>query len=163
MRPAAPSALALLAVCSLLSACDDADSTVTTSPTAFKNQLDVVSIIPDQARADRSLLRCPTASPVTMPFILNVTAGTSPVTLMEVRVQPTNPFGRTEPPTIFDSSSLTRQFGNVTVDSFDVRQFAFVQDVRCDMRGSLLGVSVTTRDGSGRSRMSALQLPVNYP
>ena len=102
----------------------------------------------------------PGVSPFPVPFVLNVTAGTRPLTLAEVRIQPTNPFGRTSPPTIFDSSSLTRQFGSLTVASFGVRQFPFTHPFTCDMRGTSLIVSVTMRDGTGMNRVSSSQVPV---
>jgi hypothetical protein len=109
---------------------------------------------------DGILAHCPGVSPFPVPFVLNVTAGTRPLTLAEVRIQPTNPFGRTSPPTIFDSSSLTRQFGSLTVASFGVRQFPFTHPFTCDMRGTSLIVSVTMRDGTGMNRVSSSQVPV---
>jgi len=154
-----PSAIAVLVVCCALSAaCDDAEEAVITSPSAFRNQLDSVTIVP--TAAGPVPLLCPSISPFSFPFILNITAGTRPLVLSEVRIQPTNPFGRTVPPTIFDSSSLTRQFGNVTVASFDVRQFSFTHPFTCDMRGSMLGVSVRMTDGAGMNRVSSVQVPV---
>ena len=160
MRSGLPSAIAISILCCVASACEDADETVVTSPTAFSNQLDLVRIAPSPLGRDGILAHCPSVSPFPVPFVLNVTAGTRPLTLAEVRIQPTNPFGRTSPPTIFDSSSLTRQFGNVTVGSFDVRQFPFTHPFTCDMRGSMLGVSVTMRDGSGMNRVSTMQVPI---
>jgi hypothetical protein len=160
MRKRIPPSITILVLCCVLSAaCDDNDETVT-SPTAFKNELDLVRIVPTPLGRDGILAHCPAVTPFTVPFILNITAGTRPLTLAEVRIQPTNPFGRTSPPTIFDSSSLTRQFGNVTVASFDVRQFPFTHPFTCDMRGSMLGVSVTMSDGTGMNRMSTVQVPV---
>jgi hypothetical protein len=149
-------------LCCTAPACDDADDTVATSPTApaFTNELDLVRIAPSPLGRDGILAHCPSVSPFAVPFVLNVTAGTRPLTLAEVRIQPTNPFGRTSPPTIFDSSSLTRQFGNVTVASFNVRQFPFTHPFTCDMRGSMLGVSVMMTDGAGMNRVSNVQVPV---
>jgi hypothetical protein len=144
----------------LSAACDDAENTAVTSPSAFKNELDIVSVVPSLGH-DGSLAHCPSLAPFSFPFILNVTAGTRPLTLAEVRIQPTNPFGRTEPPTIFDSSSLTRRFGSVTVASFAVRQFPFTHNFSCSTRGGMLDVSVTTTDGTGRNRVSTQQVPVN--
>ena len=163
MRTALPSAIAISILCCAAPACDDADETVATSPTApaaFTNELDLVRIAPSPLGRDNILAHCPSLSPFTVPFVLNVTAGTRPLTLAEVRIQPTNPFGRTSPPTIFDSSSLTRQFGNLTVASFGVRQFPFTHPFTCDMRGSMIGVSVTMTDGTGSNRMSTAQVPV---
>ncbi len=160
MRAGLPSAIAISILCCSVPACEDADETVVTTPTAFSNQLDLVRIAPSPLGRDGILAHCPSVSPFPVPFVLNVTAGTRPLTLAEVRIQPTNPFGRTSPPTIFDSSSLTRQFGNVTVSSFDVREFPFTHPFTCDMRGSMLDVSVTMRDGSGMNRMSSVQVPI---
>jgi hypothetical protein len=148
--------IAILLTCCILPACDDADLPPT-SPTAFKNELDVVRIAPASFPLAS---HCPSVAPFSVPFILNVTAGTAPLILSEVRIQPTNPFGRTSPPTIFDSASLTRQFGSVTVERFAVRQFPFAHPFFCDMTGSTLGVSVTTTDRSGMGRVSTLQVPV---
>jgi len=160
MRPGLPSAIAISILCCAAPACDDADDTVVTSPTAFKNELDLVRIAPSPLGRDDILAHCPSLSPFAVPFVLNVTAGTRPLTLAEVRIQPTNPFGRTSPPTIFDSSSLTRQFGNLTVASFGVRQFPFTHSFTCDMSGTSLSVSVTMRDGTGMDRVSSSQVPV---
>ena len=156
MRPRIPSAIALSILCCLVSACDDADVAVATSPSAFRNELNIVGVVPSTV----GQVRCPSVSPFSFPFILNVTAGTRPLTLAEVRIQPTNPFGRTSPPTVFDSSSLTRQFGSVTVGSFGVRQFPFTHNLTCDMSGSVLDVAVTTTDGSGMNRVSTMQVPI---
>jgi hypothetical protein len=155
MRRAVPS-IAILFTCCVLSACDDADLPPT-SPTAFKNELDFVRVVPASFPLASN---CPSVAPFSVPFILNVTAGTSPLILSEVRIQPTNPFGRTSPPTIFDAASLTRQFGSVTVERFALRQFAFEHPFVCTMTGSMLGVSVTTTDSSGMGRVSTLQVPV---
>lgn len=161
MKPAIPFGFAILLACGMLSAaCDDADNAAATSPTAFTNGLDIVGIVPSPLGRDDAFARCPSVSPFPVPFVLNITAGTSPLTLAEVRIQPTNPFGRTSPPTIFDSASLTRRFGDVTVTSFGVRQFPFTHDFTCDMRGGMLGVLVTTRDRAGAGRTSRLQVPV---
>jgi hypothetical protein len=158
MRPGIPSVISIVVVCFVLSGCDDAEDAVAPSPSAFTNTLDLVRIIPSPLTGFPS--HCPSLSPFSVPFILNVTAGTSPLLLSEVRIQPTNPFGRTSPPTIFDSSSLTRRFGSVMIDSFGVRQFPFTHDFSCDMRGSMLDVSVRTTDGVGMNRVSTVQVPV---
>jgi len=160
MRSGIPSAIAISILCCAMPACEDADEAVVTSPTALSNQLDFVGVAPSPLGRDGILAHCPSVSPFPVPFVLNVTAGTRPLTLAEVRIQPTNPFGRTSPPTIFDSSSLTRQFGNVTVGSFAVRQFPFTHSFTCDMRGSTLGVLVTMTDGSGMNRVSTMQVQV---
>ena len=160
MRPGLPSVIAISLLCCAASACEDTDETVVPSPTAFTNQLDLVGVTPSPLGRDGILAHCPGVSPFPVPFVLNVTAGTRPLTLAEVRIQPTNPFGRTSPPTIFDSSSLTRQFGSLTVASFGVRQFPFTHPFTCDMRGTSLIVSVTMRDGTGMNRVSSSQVPV---
>jgi hypothetical protein len=109
----------------------------------------------------QGLKGCPSLSPLPVPFVLNVTAGTQPLVLAEVRIQPTNPFGRTSPPTIFDSSSLTRRFGSATVERFGTRQFHFTHDFWCNVTGDIgLIVRATTRDGSGLERVSQMQVPV---
>jgi hypothetical protein len=160
MRPGLPPVIAISILCCAASACEDSDKTVAPSPTAFTNQLDLVGVAPSPLGRDGILAHCPGVSPFPVPFVLNVTAGTRPLTLAEVRIQPTNPFGRTSPPTIFDSSSLTRQFGSLTVASFGVRQFPFTHPFTCDMRGTSLIVSVTMRDGTGMNRVSSSQVPV---
>ena len=160
MRPGLPSVIAISLLCCAAPACEDADENVVPSPTAFTNQLDLVGVAPSPLGRDGILAHCPGVSPFPVPFVLNVTAGTRPLTLAEVRIQPTNPFGRTSPPTIFDSSSLTRQFGNLTVASFGVRQFPFTHPFTCDMRGTSLSVSVTMTDGTGVNRVSSSQVPV---
>jgi hypothetical protein len=148
-------ALAILIAGIVVAGCDS-DDTVATEPTAFKNELDMV-IVPSVL----GLSGCPSATPLTVPFVLNVTAGTQPLILSEVRIQPTNPFGRTSPPTVFDSASLTRRFGSATIDRFGVRQFHFTHDFWCAVGGDLgLGVWVTTTDGSGLQRVSRMQVPV---
>ena len=164
MRPGLPSAIVIVAVCCVFSACDDSDVAPPTSPTsrpAFVNRLDSVAIVPSAFGRDGVPPVCPSLSRFSVPFILNVTAGTRPLTLSEVRLQPTNPFGRTSPPTVFDASSLTRRFGSVTVPSFVARQFSFTHDLTCDMRGSMLEVSVTMTDGTGMNRVSTMQVPVH--
>ena len=162
MRKRIPPAITILVLtCVLSAACDDAENSVVTSPSAFKNELDIVSVVPAALGHDGSLAHCPSLAPFSFPFILNITAGTRPLTLAEVRIQPTNPFGRTEPPTIFDSSSLTRRFGSATVDSFAVRQFPFAHNLSCAARGTMLAVSVTTRYGRGMNRVSTHEVAVN--
>ena len=87
--------------------------------------------------------------------------GTQPLLLSEVRIQPTNPSGRTSPTTIFDSSSLTRRFGSAAIERFGTRQFPFTHDFWCDVSGDLgLIVWATTTDGSGRERVSQMRVPV---
>ena len=147
MKLSVASAVAIVVMCCIHSACDDADVAVPEDrPSAFGR--------------DGIPLHCPSVSRFSVPFILNITAGTSPLTLSEVRFQPTNPFGRTSPPTIFDSASLTRRFGSVTIASFAVGQFPFTRDFSCDMTGSMLDVSVTTTDGAGMNRVSTVPVPV---
>jgi hypothetical protein len=158
MKLSVASVVAVAVMCCMHSACDDAEDAVTPAPSAFTNRVDLVRIIPSTLTGFPS--HCPSLSPFSVPFILNVTAGTSPLTLSEVRFQPTNPFGRTSPPTIFDAASLTRRFSSVTVASFAVRQFPFAHDFSCDMKGSSLDVSVRTTDGAGMNRVSTVQVPV---
>ena len=97
--------------------------------------------------------------PVSVPVTLNVTAGHFPVTLAEVRFQLLDPFRSTAPPTIFDSASLTRQFGSISIESFAVRQFPFTFPLGC-LRGSVLQTSVRTTDNGGVSRLQTMEMPV---
>jgi hypothetical protein len=155
MKRRIASAITILIIGLVVSGCDD-DATVATEPSAFTNELDMV-IVPSVL----GLKGCPSLSPLPVPFVLNVTAGTQPLVLAEVRIQPTNPFGRTSPPTIFDSSSLTRRFGSATVERFGTRQFHFTHDFWCNVTGDIgLIVRATTRDGSGLERVSQMQVPV---
>jgi hypothetical protein len=155
MRTGIASAITILIIGMGVSGCDSDDATVSTEPSAFSNQLDMV-IVPSVL--DRH--GCRSLSPFPVPFVLNVTAGTRPLILSEVRIQPTNPFGRTEPPTIFDSSSLTRRFGSATVERFGTRQFHFTHDFWCNVGGDLGLVWVTTTDGAGIERVSRMSVPV---
>ena len=155
MKRGIASAITILIIGVLVSGCGD-DATVATEPSSFRNELDMV-IVPSVL----GLKGCPSLSPLPVPFVLNVTAGTRPLVLAEVRIQPTNPFGRTSPPTIFDSSGLTRRFGSATVEQFGTRQFHFTHDFWCDVTGDMgLIVRATTRDGSGLERVSQMQVPV---
>jgi hypothetical protein len=156
MRKRIASAITILAIGVVASGCESDDATVATEPTAFRNELAMV-IVPSVLGRDG----CPSASPLPGPFVLNVTAGTQPLILTEVRIQPTNPFGRTSPPTIFDSQGLTRRFGSATVERFGSRQFHFTHDLSCDVRDDLrLDVWVTSTDDSGLQRVSRMQVPV---
>jgi hypothetical protein len=156
MRSRIASAITILAIGVVASGCESDDATVATEPTAFRNEL-VMVIVPSVLGRDG----CPSASPLPTPLVLNVTAGTQPLVLTEVRIQPTNPFGRTSPPTIFDSQGLTRRFGSATVERFGSRQFHFTHDLSCDMRGDLgLDVWVTSTDGAGLQRVSRMRVPV---
>ena len=149
-------AIAIVAACLGTIACDDA--TVPTEPSSFKNELDFTPLV--LPRLAWSIPhRCSTAMPVSAPVTLNVTAGHFPVTLAEVRLQLLDPFRSTAPPTIFDSASLTRQFGSITIESFAVRQFPFTFPLGC-FRGSVLQTSVRTTDKGGVSRLQTLEMPV---
>jgi len=133
-------------------ACDDA--TMPTEPSSFKNELDFTPLV--LPRLTWSIPHpCSTVTPVT----LNVTAGHFPVTLAEVRFQLLDPFRSTAPPTIFDSASLTRQFGSVSIESFAIRQFLFTFPLGC-LRGSVLQTSVRTTDSGGTSRLQTMEMPV---
>jgi hypothetical protein len=147
------SAITILIIGMLGSGCDSDDTLVATEPSAFKNELDI-ALVPSVLGRDF----CHSLSPLPVPFVLNVTAGTQPLLLSEVRIQPTNPFGRTSPPTIFDSSSLTRRFGSATIERFGARQFHFTHDFWCSVGGDLGLVWVTTTDGTGRHRVSQMPL-----
>jgi hypothetical protein len=156
MRRRIALAITILAIGVVACGCESDDATVASEPTAFRNEL-VMVIVPSVLGRDG----CPSASPLPRPLVLNVTAGTEPLVLTEVRIQPTNPFGRTSPPTIFDSQGLTRRFGSATVERFGSRQFQFTHDLSCDVGGDLgLDVWVSSTDGSGLQRVSRMQVPV---
>jgi len=149
-------AIAIVAACLGTIACDDA--TVPTEPSSFKNELDFTPLV--LPRLTWSIPHpCSTVMPVSAPVTLNVTAGHFPVTLAEVRFQLLDPFRSTAPPTIFDSASLTRQFGSITIESFAVRQFPFTFPLGC-LRGSVLQTSVRTTDNGGVSRLQTMEMPV---
>jgi hypothetical protein len=157
MRTGIVSAISILAVGVLVCGCDSDDATVPTEPSGFRNELSMVIVPPVLGRTG-----CPSGSPLPVSFVLNVTAGTQPLLLTEVRIHPTNPFGRTSPPTIFDSSSLTRRFGSATVERFGTRQFHFTQDFWCDVGGDVgMTVWVTASDSNGLERVSQMRVPVH--
>jgi hypothetical protein len=97
--------------------------------------------------------------PELRPVTLNVTGGTFPIALTEVRFQSLDPFRSTAPPTIFDTASLTRQFGSIDIQSFAIRRFPFTFPIGC-VRGAVLQTSVTTTDNGGVSRIQTMQMPV---
>ena len=149
-------AIAIVAACLGTIACDDA--TVPTEPSSFKNELDFTPLV--LPRLTWSIPHpCSTVMPVSAPVTLNVTAGHFPVTLAEVRFQLLDPFRSIAPPTIFDSASLTRQFGSISIESFAVRQFPFTFPLGC-LKGSVLQTSVRTTDSGGASRLQTMEMPV---
>jgi hypothetical protein len=126
------------------------------------NRLDFVGLDSD-VLTRQSILQpnCPTVPPFSVPFIVNVRAGALPVTLTEVRVQASDAFRIQAPPTIFDSSSLTRNFGSATIDSFAARAFPFTFGFGCGLQGIVvLNLAVTTVDSSGASRVTPLAVSV---
>jgi hypothetical protein len=160
MRRSITSAIACLLMCCAVSACDDATiAGVTTGPSTFANRLEFVGIEPAVVVVG-SLHTCPSVTPLSVPFTVNVTAAASPIVLSEVRVHTIDPFRRTSPPTIFDSSSLTRRFGSVTVAGFTTRGFGFTHPLGCAVDGTFLHVSVKTTDRGGVGHMSDMQVPV---
>jgi hypothetical protein len=157
MRRGIVSAISIVAIGVLVGSCDSDGATVPTEPSGFRNEL-TMAIVPSVL----GRTGCPSRSPLPVSFVLNVTAGTQPLLLSEVRIQPTNPFGRTSPPTVFDSSSLTRRFGSTTVGRFGTRQFHFTQDFWCDVGGDLgMTVWVTATDSNGLERVSQMRVPVH--
>jgi hypothetical protein len=145
----------VLAIASLTTGCDDADSPA--GPSSFQNELDFVPL---------ALPRLTWSSPhpcssVVTPLILNVTAGTAPITLSEVLFRSMDLLRSTAPPTIFDAASLTRQFGSTTVEGFGVRQFPFTYPFGCVVGGTVLHTSVTTIDSGSVSRVQTMQVPVH--
>ena len=149
-------AITIVAACLTTVACDDA--TVPTEPTSFKNELAFTPLVLPQLTWSIPH-PCSTVNPLSVPVMLNVTAGRAPLTLSEVRFQLLDPFRSTAPPTIFDTSSLTRQFGGISIDSFAVRQFPFTFPLDC-FRGAVLRMSVTTTDNGGVSRLQTMEMPV---
>jgi hypothetical protein len=147
-------AIVLVAACFATVACDDA--TVPTEPTAFRNELNFTPL--GLPQLTWSIAHpCSVLAPV--PVTLNVAAGPFPVTLAEVRFQSLDPFRSTAPPTIFDTASLTRQFGSITIQSFAVRQFPFTFPFSC-LQGTVLHTSVMTTDNGGVSRVQTMQVTV---
>ena len=145
-------AIAIVVACLGTMACDDA--TVPTGPSSFKNELVFTPLV--LPRLTWSIPHpCSTIVGVSAPVTLNVAAGHVAVTLAEVRFQLLDPFRSTAPPTIFDSASLTRQFGSVTIDSFAVRQFPFTFPLGC-FRGSVLQTSVRTTDNTNVTKETLL-------
>jgi hypothetical protein len=143
-----------VAACCCLAACDDA--TVPTEPSSFKNELNFTPLGSPQLTWS---MPHPCVVPLPGPLMLNVAAGPFPLTLSEVRFQTLDPFRSTAPPTIFDSASLTRQFGSITIERFAVRQFPFTHPFGC-LQGTVLQTSVTTTDNGGVSRVQTMEVPV---
>ena len=145
-----------VATCCALAGCDD--TTVPTEPSSFKNELNFTPLGLPQLTWS---IPQPCSSVVPLPgsLTLNVAAGSFPIALSEVRFQALDPFRSTAPPTIFDRSSLTRQFGNITIERFAVRQFAFTHPLGC-LTGAVLQTSVTTTDNGGVSRVQTMEVPV---
>ena len=148
-------AIAIVAACLSIAACD-ADF-VPTEPSAFKNEL---NFTPLAAPLLTWSLGNPCVAVTPVPVTLNVTTSHFPVALTEVRFQALDPFRSTAPPIIFDTSSLTRQFGSITIESFAVRHFPFTFPLDC-FRGTVLRMSVTTTDNGGVSRLQTMEMPVN--
>ena len=150
-------AITILILAVVVSGCDSDDPAVATEPSAFRNELNMVIVPSVLGRAG-----CPSVSPFPVPFVLNVTAGTQPLLLSEVRMQSTHTSGRTSPPAVFDSVALTRRFGSVRIERRATRQFQFNYDFRCDATGDVgLLVWATTTDGTGLERVSQLRVPVH--
>jgi|SRR5262245_52561990 len=165
MRTAIPSAIAILVMCCVASACDDGNTTaigVTTAPSGFQNSLNFVGLGSSVlTRQSVPGFICPAVQPFSVPFTLTVNAGALPLTLSGVQFHVTDPFRVQSPPTIFDEASLTRVFGSTTVGSFAVGTFPFVHTFGCGLTGNvILQVSTTTTDGSGVSHMSTMDVPV---
>ena len=148
-------AIAIVAACLGIVACDD--DSMLTEPTAFKNEL---NFTPLAAPLLTWSLGNPCLSVTPVPVTLNVTTSHFPVALTEVRFQALDPFRSVAPPIIFDTSSLTRQFGSITIESFAVRHFPFTFPLDC-LRGTVLRMSVTTTDNGGVSRLQTVEMPVN--
>jgi hypothetical protein len=148
--------IGVAACCCALAACDD--TSIPTEPSSFKNELNFTPLGSPQLTWS---IANPCSSVVQLPgpLTLNVAAGPFPLTLSEVRFQALDPFRSTAPPTIFDSASLTRQFGSITIERFAVRQFPFAHPFGC-LPGTVLQTSVTTTDNGGVSRVQTMQVPV---
>ena len=160
MRSQIPSAIVILMCCAVSACDDDGVATVTTAPSAFVNRLEFVGISPSVVPWQGF----PVCAPLTtfpFPFTVNVVARTSPIILSEVRFQSTDPFRSRSPITIFDSASLTRQFGSsLTVASFSSRDFPFTHDLGCATNNTIVNVSVVTTDSSGLGHLSTVRVPV---
>jgi hypothetical protein len=131
-------------------------------PSAFRNELDFVGL--DSTVLVRNSVPqffCPSIQPFFVPFGVNIRAGALPITFTQLSIQATDPFRNVAPPTIFDSSSLTRTFGSTSLESFAARTFPFTHAFGCGLSGNIiLNVSVTTVDANGSSRVTPLQVPV---
>lgn len=157
---------ALALICCSLAACDDNDAAEISGPSRFRNEaqfVGVTSLAPAVVVSPGiPLLNCPGPLPGTLPLTLSVSAGASALTLSEVRIFANDPFRSTAPPTIFDSSSLTRQFASTGITSFTTRQFLFTHALDCAIGiNPVLFMSVTTTEQiTGMRRTSSLQVPV---
>ena len=149
----------LLATC-LFSACDGF-IVISSAPSVVPVTLAFVEVSPTTlSRSQFPGHTCAVVSPVAVPFSVNVTAGASPVIVSEVRFYSTDPFRSVASPTIYDSTSLARKFGNATVASFGYRTFGFTHTFPCVTGGVVLHIWVTTTDGSGVARQSSHQVPM---
>ena len=167
MRTVIPSAIAIVAIGCLSSACYNTPTQIgaaMTSPSGFSNELNFVGIGSSVlTRQNVSGAFCPTVQPFSVPFTLNVTAGAVPLTLTAVQFHVTDPFRVQSPPTIFDNASLTRVFGSATtVGTFAVGAFPFVHSFGCGLNGNvILHVSATATDNTGTSHISTMDVPVD--
>ena len=164
MRQRSRSLLVLLATSCLLSACDGLRVAIIVSgpSTVVVASSDSVGLGSGEiVRHSVPQNVCPSAQPFSVPFSLNVTAADSPVTLSEVRMRSVDAQRNESPETILDYASLTRRFGSATVASHRARDFSFSHEFGCFVSGAIvLHLAVTTRDGDGAQRVSALEVPV---
>jgi hypothetical protein len=157
---------ALALICCSLAACDDNDTAEITGPSRFRNEaqfVGVTSLVPAVVVSPGvPLLNCPGPLPGTLPLTVSVSAGAPALTLSEVRIFANDPFRSQTPPTIFDTSGLTRQFASASIASFTTRQFPFTHAFDCGIGISpVLFVSVTTTEQiTGLRHTSSLQVPV---
>ncbi len=149
-------AIGIVAACCACAACDD--SSAPTAASSFTSGL-IFSPLGSPQLTWSVTHPCSPAVGLPGPFMLHVAAGPFPISLAEVRFQLLDPFRSTAPPTIFDISGLTRQFGSITIDRFAVRQFPFGVPVSC-LAGAVLRTSVTTSDNGGVSRVQTIDVPL---
>ena len=164
MRQRSFSVLVLLAAGCLLSACDGLRVAIVVSgpSTVILASSDPVRLGSGEiVRHSVPQNACPSDQPFSVPFNLNVTAGESPVTVSEVRMRSVDAQRHESPETVLNSASLTRRFGTVTVASHGARDFSFSHEFGCFVSGAIvLHLAVTTTDGDGAQRVSALEVPV---
>ena len=177
MRTGLTSLIVVVILGGVLSACYDADFAANPSaPSAFTNFGNVTGpgslASPSLVVAAGTFQGCSPAplpntsfvpfSSLSVPFTVSVPTGAVPVTLSEVRVHATGPAIVASAPLVFDTAFLTREFGTVTVSSFNVGSFplAFPFPYGCGNANAVLHVNTRTVDGNGLVRINDLEAPI---